>query len=84
MSEIGAEPLVNESTARDFAADAFAHLKFVAYVDAGRPLMEKAGISEEDVDDGFVEISLGEDAEKFVEACRKMRFWERAPAVKQF
>ena len=83
VSEAGAEILVNESTARDFIADAFAHLKFIAYVDAALPLMERAGIDEEDIDDGCIELSTGKSAKTFVEACRKLRFWERSAAVKQ-
>src|SRR4029079_15203931 len=34
--------LVLESSARDFVADAFAHCKFIGYVDAAVPLFEKA------------------------------------------
>jgi catalase len=83
ISEVGAQVLVNESTARDFIADAFAHLKFIAYVDAALPLMERAGIDEEDIDGGCVELSTGKSAKTFVEACRKLRFWERSAAVKQ-
>jgi catalase len=83
VSEAGAEVLVNESTARDFVADAFAHLKFIAYVDAALPLMKRAGIDEEDIDDGFVELSSGKKAKMFVETCRKLRFWGRAAVVKQ-
>jgi catalase len=83
VSEAGAEVLMNESTARDFVADAFAHLKFIAYVDAALPVMERAGINGEGVDDGCVELSTGKSAKKFVEACRRLRFWERSAAVKQ-
>ena len=83
VSEQGAEFLVNESTVRDFIADAFAHLKFIAYVDAALPVMERAGIDEEDIDGGCVELSTGKSAKTFVEACRKLRFWERSAAVKQ-
>jgi catalase len=45
--------------------------------------MEKAGIDEEDIDDGCVELSTGKSAKAFVEACRRLRFWERSAAVKQ-
>jgi catalase len=83
VSEQGAEVLVNESTARDFIADAFAHLKFIAYVDFALPMMARAGIDEQDVDAGCIELSTGKSAKAFVEACRKLRFWERSAAVKQ-
>src|SRR5690606_12988265 len=32
--------LIKEPTARDFVADAFAHCKFIGYVDAAMPLFE--------------------------------------------
>ena len=83
VSEAGAEVLVNKSTARDFIADAFAHLKFIAYVDTALPVMERAGINGEGIDDGCVELSTGKSAKMFVEACRRLRFWERSAAVKQ-
>jgi catalase len=81
VSEAGTEVLVNESTERDFTADAFAHLKFIAYVDAALPVMERAGIDEEDIEEGCIELSTGKNAETFVEACRKIRFWERSDAL---
>jgi catalase len=83
VSEAGAELLAKESTARDFIADAFAHLKFIAYVDAALPLLEKAGVDEEDIDEGCLKLSSSEDAESFVEACHKLRFWDRAAVVTQ-
>jgi catalase len=83
VSDAGAEFLVNESTVRDFVADAFAHLKFIAYVDAALPLMKKAGIDEGDIDEGCVEFSSPETAASFVKICRKHRYWDRAAAVKQ-
>ena len=39
--------LVQESTVRDFVADAFAHCKFIGYVEAAVPLFDKAGIVED-------------------------------------
>jgi catalase len=83
ISEEGAAMLANESTARDFVADAFAHLKFIAYSDTALPLMAKVGIGEEDLDDGCIALTSHEEAESFVKACQKLRFWERAAAVKQ-
>jgi catalase len=83
LSEAGAEVLVNEPTARDFVADAYAHLKFIAYVDAARQLMQKAGIDEQSLDGGCLELSSVETASRFVEVCRRLRFWDRAAAVKQ-
>ena len=44
-----------ESAARDFVADAFAHCKFIGYVEAARPLFEKAGIADS-LDEGVIAI----------------------------
>ena len=50
-SEEGVQLLVTNPAARDFVADAFAHLKFIAYVNTAMPLFEKAGIAA-DLDEG--------------------------------
>ena len=42
----GVELLMQEPTARDFVADAFAHCKFIGYVKAALPLFGKAGVSD--------------------------------------
>jgi len=78
-SEEGVKALLTNPAARDFAADAFAHLKFVAYTEAALPLFEKAGIGD-DLDDGCFNLSEGAVA-GFVTACRKLRFWEREKAI---
>ncbi len=39
------DELLQESSARDFVADAFAHCKFIGYVESALPLFEKSGIS---------------------------------------
>ena len=44
-AESAMDDLVQESTARDFVPDAFAHCKFIGYVEAVMPLFEKAGIA---------------------------------------
>jgi catalase len=82
VSNEGAKLLANESTARDFVADAFAHLKFVGYAKAAMPLLEKAGIAQ-DLDDGCVALEKPDAAAAFVKMCGKLRYWDRAPKVKQ-
>jgi len=79
-SEEGARLLIKNAAARDFVADAFAHLKFIAYVSAAGPLLEKAGIAA-DLDDGCIEITEVKHAAKFVAACRNLRLWEREKLV---
>jgi catalase len=78
-TEEGMRPLLTNAAAKDFVSDAFAHLKFFAYVDAAVPLFGKAGV---DIDDGFISISNGQKgAATFVAACRKLRLWDREAAV---
>src|ERR1700677_4971518 len=42
-SEEGANLLLTNASAKDFISDAFAHLKFIAFVQNAMPLFEKAG-----------------------------------------
>lgn len=67
--------LIKEAAARDFIADAFAHFKFIAYVEDVLPLFEKIGIKNE-LDDGCIllkENTIGH----FLNQCNKLRYWER-------
>jgi catalase len=75
--------LLPESTARDFVADAFAHCKFIGYVDAATPLYEKAGIAEGDMDEGCIALTSAKDVAGFVAGLGKLRFWGREPNVKR-
>jgi catalase len=76
------DALMQESTARDFVADAFAHCKFIGYVEAVKPLLEKAGITEEDFDEGLVSLATPKDVASFVGSLGKLRVWDREPSVK--
>ena len=76
-SKDGATALTQLPAARDFVADAFAHRKFVGHAAAAAPLFEKAGVA---LDEGFVPLNKAADAEAFVAACRKVRFWDRQGA----
>ena len=76
------DDLVQESTARDFVADAFAHCKFIGHVEAASPLFEKAGIAEADIDEGFVPLASAKDVAGFVKTLGKLRVWGREPSVK--
>jgi catalase len=73
--------LLQESTARDFVADAFAHCKFIGYVKAVIPLFEKVGISG-DLDEGCIALAASKDIAGFVGALGKLRVWGREPSVK--
>ena len=76
------DDLVQEATARDFVADAFAHCKFIGYVDAALPLLEKAGIAEADFDEGLLAIASSKAAAGFVGKLGDLRMWDREPKVK--
>jgi catalase len=76
------EDLLQESSARDFVADAFAHCKFIGYVASALPLFAKAGIASEDFDEGCVALESGKDAKSFVDGLAKLRVWGREPNVK--
>ncbi len=76
------DDLMQESTARDFVADAYAHCKFIAYVETALPLLEKAGVMSEDLDEGCISLAGAEEAKAFVEELGKLRVWGREPNVK--
>ncbi|MBX9464142.1 MAG: catalase [Aquamicrobium sp.] len=79
VSAQGAEELAKEATARDFVADAFAHCKFIAHVEAAQPLLEKTGF---EPDEGIMPLGAAADITAFIESCRKLRLWAREPKVK--
>ncbi|MEO1987168.1 MAG: catalase [Martelella sp.] len=76
-SKEGAGTLRQETTARDFVADAYAHLKFVLFSPEAGPLLAKAGVSEPEKEPGFFPFETPSDAAPFLEACAKLRVWER-------
>jgi catalase len=75
----GVQALMATPQARDFAAFAIAHYKFIAYTEAARPLLQAAG-APEDLDAGFRELRSPDDAPEFIRACRALRCWDRAGA----
>ncbi|MBF6569139.1 MAG: catalase [Candidatus Binataceae bacterium] len=76
VSEVAAVELANNPAARDFVSDAFAHSKFIAYVESSSPLV-KGTLGGRDLDKGFVQIESATDVAKFIECCRRLRFWDR-------
>ena len=76
VSQEGAKLLAKEPVARDFIADAFAHMKFIGYTAAAAALFEKAGIGEKR-DEGFIALNGEADCSVFVNACRHVRYWKR-------
>lgn len=71
----GAEQLAQMHPAKCFAADAFAHAKFIALTSEARHLFKAAGVDRDD--DGFHTLTSKAAAQKFVDACADLRFWDR-------
>ncbi|MEO8612291.1 MAG: catalase [Chloroflexota bacterium] len=80
LSPAGAELLAQESTARDFVADAFAHAKFIGYTQPATALFDKAGIGQ-NLDEACISIAKPADAAKFLKACSALRYWARESKV---
>lgn len=80
-SQAAIAELAKESTARDFVADAFAHCKFIGYVEAATALFEKAGIADS-LDKGVVALSGPRDVAGFLGKLGALRLWDREPKVK--
>jgi len=76
------DDLLQESSSRDFVADAYAHCKFIGYVESALPLFEKSGVAVEDLDKGCIIIGNPKQAKSFVGSLGKLRVWEREPNVK--
>jgi catalase len=79
---VAMDDLLKESSARDFVADAFAHCKFIGYVEAALPLFEKSGVAAEDLDEGCFVLGNPKAATSFVAGLAKLRIWGREPNVK--
>jgi catalase len=82
VSAEGAEMLAAKAVARDFVADAFAHLKFIGFSETAKPLLEKAGVPI-DADEGLIALDDADSAARFVEACRRLRLWGREVSITQ-
>jgi len=74
-SKEGAAELAALHPARCFAADAFAHAKFIGLGGAAGKLFDAAGVTARDT--GMMELATPGEAKAFVTACADLRFWER-------
>jgi catalase len=80
LSEEGAKELAKMPPARDFLADAYAHQKFIGYMEAAKPLFEKAGIMQIR-EEGIISLEEPEACSKFITVCRQLRYWNRETAT---
>jgi catalase len=76
VAEGSAAALAKQPAVRDFISDAFAHFKYIAYVDAVNYIFKKIGLAD-DLDDGCINLQSKAGVDKFVENCAKGRYWER-------
>lgn len=72
----GANLLKEDATTRDFVADAFAHCKFIGYSAEAMPLLQAVNIDEQ-LDAGCIALNSVGDIDKFIQACRALRQWDR-------
>ena len=63
-----------------FAADAFAHCKFIAYTGDARPLLERA-LAGTPLDAGCKQVETAMAAAQFAARCAELRFWAREPTL---
>jgi catalase len=77
VAEAGVPALVKEAAARQFIADAFAHLKVIGHTEAAAPLLQAAAV--DPAEDGVV--ALAKPA-AFVEAAKGGRIWDREQKVR--
>ncbi|HKY80521.1 MAG TPA: catalase [Sphingobium sp.] len=77
LSPEGAAQLAQDKAAKDFVNDAYAHCKFIAYVDDALPLIDRAGVTEDDMDEGLVRLEGPDDVEPFLALCGQLRLWDR-------
>jgi catalase len=80
VSTPGANLLSQEATARDFVADAFAHVKFIGYTQPALVLFDKAALRQS-LDKACINLNNPTDAATFIKACHALRFWERESKV---
>ena len=79
-SEEGAALLATDPAAKDFVTDAHAHCKFVGYTSSSKALFDAAGLTPL-MDQGYLPIDTKASVTAFIEACREVRYWTRAPGV---
>ena len=78
-SAAGAKVLMGEAAAVDWLRDAFGHLKVIGYNTAAEPLVEKAGLAE---DEGVVALSGASGLKSFIAAAKKHRIWAREKTLR--
>jgi hypothetical protein len=82
VSEAGTWELAREAAALGFISNAFNHLKVIGYLPAAKPLLQRAGITDELVDAGVVKLDGANAIAGLIAATKKTRIWDREPKVR--
>lgn len=79
LSEEGCAELSREASAVNWVRDAFGHLKVIGYSPAALPLLDEAGVPD---DEGVIELSGKASLQSFIATAKKGRRWEREPSLR--
>ena len=82
VSDAGTGELARAAAALGFISDAFNHLKVIGYLPAAKPLLQRAGITDDLVDAGVVKLDGANAVASFIAAAKKTRIWDREPKVR--
>jgi catalase len=81
LSDEGAKILAEDKTAKDFVNDAFGHGKFIGYTSEAVPLLQRAGVTADDLDEGTIELGGTDGVSEFLDSLGDLRVWGRELTV---
>jgi catalase len=81
LSADGGKMLAEDKTAKDFVSDAFGHGKFIGYTSEAAPLLQRAGVTADDLDEGTIELGTADQVTEFLDALGELRVWARELTV---
>ncbi len=73
----GFAPLLKDTAAKDFASNAFVHLKVIGHDVAAKALLDMVGVQK---DAGVIDL-VATKADAFIKAASKHKIWDREPKV---
>ena len=79
-SEAGAQDLSTQAVALDWVANAYAHLKVIAFTPGTQVLLEMAGVKP---DDGVIQIASEKAVASFINTAKNGRVWDREPTLRR-
>ncbi len=81
LSEAGAKQLATQAAAKDWLANAFAHLKIIGFTQEAMPLFKAANVDAA-ADAGMVGFNGKAGVDGFVAAAKQQRIWAREPKLR--